>query len=142
MTVGYVLPHCPFIAPKQLFDEYFEKINVPELPQGYHDSLHPFMKSWREHRQVDELTEEQVRVARAAYYGLVTFMDELIGKLLSTLSDTRFADNTLIIYTSDHGEMAGEHRMWWKSSFIKTPSACHSSFRCPVRLPKVGQSLM
>ena len=119
MTVGYVLPHCPFIAPKRLFDEYLEKIDVPQLPQRYHDSLHPFMKSWREHRGVDELTEEHIRIARAAYYGLVTFMDELIGKLLSTLADTRFADNTLILYTSDHGEMAGEHRMWWKSSFYQ-----------------------
>ena len=119
MTVGYVLPHCPFIAPKRLFDEYLERINVPQLPQGYHGSLHPFMKSWREKRQVDELTDEQVQIARAAYYGLVTFMDEQIGKLLSTLADTRFGDNTLIIYTSDHGEMAGEHRMWWKSSFYQ-----------------------
>ena len=47
------------------------------------------------------------------------FMDEQIGKLLSTLADTRFGENTLIIYTSDHGEMAGEHRMWWKSSFYQ-----------------------
>ncbi len=119
MTVGYVLPHCPFIAPKQLFDEYIDKISVPQLPQGYHDSLHPFMKAWREHRQVDELTDEQVRIARAAYYGLVTFMDELIGKIVSTLADTHFGKDTLIIYTSDHGEMAGEHRMWWKSSFYQ-----------------------
>jgi choline-sulfatase len=119
MTVGYVLPHCPFIAPKRLFDEYLDKISVPQLPQGYRDSLHPFMKSWRDKRQVDQLTDEQVKIARAAYYGLVTFMDEQIGKLLSTLGDTRFGDNTLIIYTSDHGEMAGEHRMWWKSSFYQ-----------------------
>ena len=119
MTVGYVLPHCPFIAPKRLFDEYLDQIDVPQLPQGYHDLLHPFMRSWRENRQVDEITDEQVRTARAAYYGLVTFMDELIGRLLSTLADTRFGDNTLVIYTSDHGEMAGEHRMWWKSSFYQ-----------------------
>ena len=119
ITVGYVLPHCPFIAPKRLFDEYLDKIDVPQLPPDYHDLLHPFMKSWREHRQVDDLTDEQVRIARAAYYGLVTFMDELIGKLLSTLADTRFGENTLVIYTSDHGEMAGEHRMWWKSSFYQ-----------------------
>ena len=119
MTVGYVLPHCPFIAPKRLFDEYIDKISVPQLPQGYHSSLHPFMKVWREHRRVDELTHEQVRIARAAYYGLVTFMDELIGKIVSTLADTHFGENTMIVYTSDHGEMAGEHRMWWKSSFYQ-----------------------
>ncbi|MFC1713065.1 sulfatase-like hydrolase/transferase [Candidatus Poribacteria bacterium] len=117
LTVGYVLPHCPYIAPKRLFDEYFDKVDVPQLPDGYHDSLHPFMRKWREHRMVDELTHEQARVARAAYYGLVTLMDELIGDILSTLAKTHFGEDTLIIYTSDHGEMAGEHGMWWKSSF-------------------------
>ena len=134
MTVGYVLPHCPFIAPKRLFDEYLDKINVPQLPDGYHDSLHPFMKLWRERRGVDELTDEQVRIACAAYYGLVTFMDELIGKLLSTLADTRFGENTLIIYTSDHGEMAGEHRMWWKSSFYQDSVGVPLIFSSPGQI--------
>jgi len=134
MTVGYVLPHCPFIAPKRLFDEYFEKIDLPQLPEGYHDSLHPFMQSWREHRKVDELTAEQVRIARAAYYGLVTFMDELIGEILSTLASTRFGEDTLIIYTSDHGEMAGEHRMWWKSSFYEGSVGVPLIFSWPGQL--------
>ena len=119
LTVGYVLPHCPYIAPKRLFDEYFDKVGAPQLPDGYHDSLHPFMRSWREHRKVDELTDEQVRTARAAYHGLVTLMDELIGDIISALSKTHFGEDTLIIYTSDHGEMAGEHGMWWKSSFYE-----------------------
>ncbi len=119
MTVGYVLPHCPYIAPKRLFDEYLQTVDVPQIPADYHDTLHHFMRLWREHRCVDELTEEQVRTARAAYYGLVTLMDELIGNILSVLAKTHFSDDTVVIYTSDHGEMAGEHRMWWKSSFYE-----------------------
>ena len=119
MTVGYVLPHCPFIARKELFDEYYETVDVPKLPEGYHDRLHPFMKGWREHREVDSITDEEVRIARAAYYGLVTTMDEFIGQIMDTLAGTQFADNTVVVYASDHGEMAGEHRMWWKSSFYQ-----------------------
>ena len=141
MTVGFILPHCPFIAPKPLFEEYLDKIDVPQLPEGYHDSLHPFLKTWRQNRQVDELTDEQVRTARAAYYGLVTFMDEQVGKILSTLRDTRFGENTLIVYTSDHGEMAGVHRMWWKSSFYQNSAGVYpSSSRHPDSLPKAGRS--
>ena len=45
MTVGFVLPHCPFIAPKQLFEEYLEQVDLPQLPADYHQSLHPFMKT-------------------------------------------------------------------------------------------------
>ena len=123
MTVGYVLPHCPFICPKHLFDEYVSQIDVPQLPEGYLESLHPAVKLWREHRKIDGLTDEEVRTARAAYYGLVTMMDGLIGQILSTLEGTRFARDTMVVYTTDHGEMAGEHRMWWKSSFYEG-SAC------------------
>jgi len=134
MTVGYVLPHCPYIAPKRLFDEYFDKIHLPQIPSGYHDSLHPFMQLWRETRRPDELTDHQVRVARAAYYGLVTLMDESIGEILRTLSETRFGEDTLVIYTSDHGEMAGEHRMWWKSSFYEGSVGVPLIFSWPGQL--------
>jgi choline-sulfatase len=140
MTVGYVLPHCPYIAPKRLFDEYYEKVQVPRLPDGYHSSLHPFMRLWREHRSVDELTDEQARVARAAYYGLVTLMDELIGNIVSTLAKTHFGENTLIVYTSDHGDMAGEHGMWWKSSFYEGSVAVPLTFSWPGHLAE-GRSI-
>jgi choline-sulfatase len=119
MVVGYVLPHCPYICPKRLFDEYYDKVDVPQLPPGYLDNLHPAMRVWRERRGVDEITHDQVRIARAAYYGLVTYMDERVGEVLQTLEESGMADNTVVIYTSDHGDMAGEHRMWWKSSFYE-----------------------
>ena len=134
MTVGFVLPHCPFIAPKQLFEEYLEQVDLPQLPADYHQSLHPFMKIWRAIRKVDELADEEVRIARAAYYGLVTLMDQLIGQILDTLVQTRFGENTLVIYTSDHGEMAGEHRMWWKSSFYQSSVGVPLIFSWPGRL--------
>ena len=131
LTVGYVLPHCPFICPKRLFDEYMDQIDVPQLPERYLESLHPAVKLWREHRGVDGLTDEQVKIARAAYYGLVTVMDELIGQILTTLEGTRFAENTVVVYTTDHGEMAGEHRMWWKSSFYEGSAGVPLLFRWP-----------
>lgn len=119
LTVGGVLPHCPFICPKPLFDEYFPLTDVPALPPDYLATLHPYLRRWRECRAVDTLTEHEIRTARAAYYGLVTYLDQLIGNLLATLAATRYADNTIVIYASDHGEMAGHHRMWWKSSFYQ-----------------------
>ena len=117
LVTGYVLPHCPFICPRDLYEEYYHRVEVPAVPEGYLDRLHPAIKLWREKRGVNGLSDDAVRRARAAYYGLVTFMDGLIGRLLETLASTSFADNTAVIYLSDHGEMAGEHGMWWKSSF-------------------------
>lgn len=116
LVVGYVLPHCPFICPKDLYDEYLNQVDIPAVPEGYLDALHPALRLWRRRRGVDELDEAAVRRARAAYFGLVTFMDMQIGRLLQTLARSPWADDTAVVYTSDHGEMAGELGMWWKSS--------------------------
>mgnify|MGYP005841423947 CR=1 FL=1 len=115
LVVGYVLPHCPYICPRELFDYYHPRVRVPQLPAGYVDQLHPAERAGRERRGFDALSDEQVRTARAAYYGLVEYHDRLCGRVLDALRRTRFADNTAVIYTSDHGEMAGEHRLWTKS---------------------------
>ena len=119
MIVGGVLPHCPFICPKDLFEEYYDKVDVPRMPEQERANLHPAMKKWREARGVDGLSDEQVRTARAAYYGLVTFLDSLLGELFDALGSAGLAGDTAVFYTSDHGDMAGEHEMWWKSSFYE-----------------------
>ena len=70
-----------------------------------------------------DFPEELIRRARAGYYGLITYLDEKIGRLLQTLEETGQLENTIVIYTSDHGEMNGEHGMWRKSNFYEA-SAC------------------
>ena len=68
-------------------------------------------------RGEDTLTKEEHRRARAAYYGLTTYLDARIGEVLEALQQTHFAENTIVIYVSDHGDMCAEHGMWWKSTF-------------------------
>ena len=63
-----------------------------------------------------------MRRGRAGYYGLITYLDEKIGRLLDVLEETGQADNTLIVYCSDHGDMNGEHGMWRKSNFYDASS--------------------
>jgi len=134
LVVGYVLPHCPFICPKELYEEYYERIEIPRVPEDYLDELHPAVRLWRRMRGIDDLTEVEIRRARAAYYGLVTYMDELIGRLLKALADSRFGEETVVAYTSDHGEMAGEHGMWWKSSFYEGSARVPMIWSWPGRL--------
>jgi len=119
LVVGYVLPHCPYIAPRRLYDYYYDRVEVPEFPEGYLERLHPAMRVWRDERGVEGITPEQARQGRAAYYGLVTLLDENVGQVLGTLEETGLAASTATVYTSDHGEMAGEHGMWWKLSFYE-----------------------
>lgn len=116
LVVGGVLPHCPFICPKDLFDEYYAKVDVPRLSEAALENLHPAIRLWREERGTVDIPDEQVRTARAAYYGLVTLLDGMLGDLFSALDETGLAPETAAFYTSDHGDMAGEHEMWWKSN--------------------------
>ena len=55
--------------------------------------------------------------ARAAYFACVDFLDELLGDYLALLEHGGFLDNTIIVYASDHGELAGEHGLWWKNTW-------------------------
>jgi choline-sulfatase len=116
-VLGYTLPHCPFVARPDLFNYYYEKVDIPSVEERQPATIRRF----RELRGIynPPLSEERIRIARAAYYGLCEHIDSLIGQVLNTLDQTGLASNTLVIYTSDHGEMAGEHGCWWKSNYYE-----------------------
>ena len=78
------------------------------------------MTNFKKRRFIDEpLPKERIRVARAAYLGLCEYFDRKVGQLLDKLDETGLRDNTLVIYSSDHGEMAGEHGCWWKEQLLR-----------------------
>jgi len=136
LVTGFVLPHCPFIAPKQLYDYYYENMYLPEIPDGYLENMHPVMQGWRERRGIDDLTDEEIRKARAGYYGLVEYFDGIIGRLLQGLDEAGFGDNTVIVYVSDHGESAGENGLWWKSNFYEASAGVPMIISAPGRYPE------
>ncbi len=119
-VVGFVLPHPPFICPKDLWLYYLDRVTIPQVPPGYFDHLNPAIRRWRKDRGIEELPDEVVRKARAGYYGLVTQHDALIGKIFDVLEkEPGLRETTAVAYTSDHGEMAGENGMWWKNNFYE-----------------------
>jgi choline-sulfatase len=116
-------PHFPFIVRPEYFYYYYPKYaDVPGIPQGHLEEQHPQIKNVRRYFDCDDIPEEQVRIARAAYYGLVEFADEQIGILLDALQANGLADDTIVIYIADHGESLGQHGLWYKCTFYE-PSA-------------------
>ncbi len=118
LCAGYNSPHFPLIAPADCFAKYHPD-NV-DLPVGWDrpiPDLGPHQQRVRRLFGLEGITEEQTLRARAAYFGLITWMDQQIGQLLAKLENTGLSENTVVIYTADHGEMAGTHGMWWKSNF-------------------------
>lgn len=131
-VAGFVLPHCPFVAPKNLFEYYYEKIDIPAVEAEQPAAV----TRYRDHRGILEpLPPERIRVARAAYFALCEYFDSLVGKVLDCLETEGLAENTLVVYCSDHGEQAGEHGCWWKSTYYEASARVPLIARLPGEIP-------
>lgn len=126
ISVGFMLPHQPFVARKEDYELYEDNMTMPKYPEPYSDNLHPYFKWWREKCGITDVENGEIIRARTAYWALVTRMDIMIGQILTALKDNNLDENTLIIYSSDHGEQVGEHGLWWKQTFyehsVKVPA--------------------
>ncbi|MHC4200901.1 MAG: sulfatase-like hydrolase/transferase [Planctomycetota bacterium] len=112
---GYVAPHFPLIVPERYWEPYKGKVAMPVLPEGHLGSQPLNYKHLRIGFDVEDVPAEIVRKGRELYYGLTQWVDEEIGKVLEALRSSKVADNTVVIYTTDHGENIGEHGLWWKN---------------------------
>jgi choline-sulfatase len=135
-VAGFVLPHSPFVCPKEDWKYYYDRVSVPRLPAGYVERLHPAVKKWREARGVTDLNDEEIRRGRAGYYGLVTQFDRQAGRILTALRESGLEKNTLVVYTTDHGEKAGENGLWWKFNFYDGSASVPLIISLPGRLPE------
>lgn len=117
LSVSLVCPHHPLIAPPEFYDMYPPDA-VPE-PKAV-PSRHPWIQALRENRNhADFFNDETRRIAIASYFGLCSFLDDNVGKVLWALQANGFAENTIVIYTSDHGENLGARELWGKNNFYE-----------------------
>ena len=121
MTVGLFRPHTPLVAPKKYFDLYPEdSIKVPVVPDGYLKQLpRPAVASIRRKKDQVDLPTDLARKAIQAYYASISFADAQLGRVLDALKETGLADNTIVVFTSDHGYHMGEHGHWQKTTLFE-----------------------
>lgn len=114
--VSLVSPHYPLSAPKAFAHLYNAKdMSWPIAYAPKDRPTHPEIQRLATFFDYDShFDSDQVRSARAAYFGLVSFMDASVGRILAALDESGQAEETLVIYTSDHGEMLGDHGLWTK----------------------------
>ena len=122
---SFVCPHPPFIAPQELYDLYpLDQIPLPVQNLPDEQPSHPALDALRHTMQYDGgFTEDQIRNVTAAYYGACTHLDQQIGRVLEVLEETGLAENTRIIYTSDHGESMGARGLWGKFTLYEESAA-------------------
>jgi choline-sulfatase len=122
LLVGTYAPHCPYIGYSAWYDYYYEQLPPLKPARAEYDSLHPAIRRWIDLRGVGDVTEEELRRVRAAYYAMITFTDENFGKVLEAARQTLDMSNTVVMYGSDHGDNAGEHGLFWKTNFYEGSS--------------------
>lgn len=135
LQVSYTHPHEPYLCRKEFWDLYEDQeIPMPRvsaLPEQEHDP-----HSARLLRDFGMLgirfSDEDVRRAIRAYYGSISFIDSMVARVLDALRATGADTNTVIIFTSDHGEMLGERGMWFKKHFFE------KSLRVPLIMTGPG----
>ena len=117
-------PHYPLIAPDKFY-ELYDSISLPR-PRLYerHDRRdHPVIAHYRDTWNYDNYFDaERLAVGLRAYYGLCSFLDFHVGRILTALDESGLADDTLVIYTSDHGENLGNRGLWGKSVMYEESS--------------------
>ena len=144
LHAGFFRPHPPFSAAAP----WHEAMAVDRIPPALGDKAeaeqHPLMRHWLGSQKrssyyqgaggtVQPLSAEEVRATRQAYYGLIAEVDDAIGRVLAALRDTGQAEETLVIFTADHGEQLGDHGLlgklgWFDQSYhlpliIRDPAA-------------------
>ncbi|MDA0920817.1 MAG: sulfatase [Planctomycetota bacterium] len=121
MAVGLYRPHTPYVAPKSYFDRYpLEKIVVPTVPDGYFETLpDPAVKSLTRKKDQLNLADNLARQAIQAYYASITFADAQVGRIVAAVDRLGLAENTVIVFTSDHGYHMGEHGYWQKTTLFE-----------------------
>lgn len=126
LFVGLVAPHFPLVVPQAYLDLYPPaSLPLPKLrPQdGYR--RHPWVERLANYNRLDEQlgSDAQRRLAMACYFALVSFMDEQVGRLLQAIDDSGQAEDTLVLYLSDHGDNLGARGLWNKSVLYRESTA-------------------
>jgi choline-sulfatase len=132
-------PHDPYVIPQSYWDRYEGvDIDMPRVRMAAGD-LDPHSRRLRHVCGLDlqAVNEAQVRAARRAYYGAVSYVDDQVGVLLAALTDTGHADDTVVLLLADHGDMLGERGLWYKMSFFepacRIPLIVHAPRRFAAR---------
>lgn len=133
LFVGWIAPHDAFVAPRR-YAQMYPPGDV-ELPANFHDDLADKPAIYRRHKEMlwSQLSPADYRRAIGRYWAMCTMLDDFVGMILRALDETGQAEDTLVIYSSDHGDMAGGHGL-----FLKGIMPFEETYRVPlvIRWPR------
>lgn len=114
LTVSLTHPHDPYNIHREYWDQYegedipLPNVKIPEEEQDPHSQRLLQVCGLKD----SDLPEEAIARARRAYFGAMSYVDDNVGKLLSVLKECDMEDDTIVVFSSDHGDMLGERGLW------------------------------
>ncbi|MEM7338732.1 MAG: choline-sulfatase [Actinomycetota bacterium] len=120
MVASFINPHDPYVAQPQWWSHYnLDDIDAPDVIDPALLDAHSRRVRAGIEADTVSYSEEQVRRARCGYYANTSYVDHWLGRLMATLTETGLADRTVVIFTSDHGDMLGDRGLWYKMTFFE-----------------------
>ena len=122
VTVSFTHPHDPYVARQEFWDLYDDvDVPMPSTPSITPGELDPHSARLRHviAADVTDVSPDQVRNARRAYFANISYVDRWVGELLATLDRHGMRDDTAVVFTADHGDMLGERGLWYKMNFFE-----------------------
>ena len=148
LTLSMIQPHDPYLCREDKWQSYREEdIDLPQTPLGsVTEDPHSTRLRYSYGANEMELSDDTVRNARRAYYGSISDIDDKVAEVLSALDESGLAENTVVIFTADHGDMLGERGMWFKMNFLehsaRVPLIVHAPKMFSPRRVKEAVSLV
>lgn len=136
LTVSFTHPHSPYVTLKKYWDLYsHDDIDMPAVSPIAPEEMDALSR-WIHYAHggdLDTVLDEHVRNARHAYYGMVSYIDDKVGSLMRALRESGQDENTIVIFTADHGDMLGERGQWYKQTFFDWSARIPLMVSCPSR---------
>ena len=147
LAVGFVRPHVPYTAPKAFFDLYdLDEIQIPQVPDNEMSDIPLMGKSigygtikTGDHHAVANLSDTYWKELVYGYLACVSFVDSQLGKVLKALENSSYADNTIVVLWSDHGQHLGEKKHWRKQALWEESTRVPLCFKVPAQTSR-GQT--
>ena len=142
LGVGFVRPHVPFVAPRMYYPPFkpYSQMILPPKIDGDWDDIPKAGINYKTSENM-KMDLRRQRKALGGYYASVAFMDAQVGKVMQALRDAELEENTIVIFTSDHGYHLGEHDFWAKVSLRDESAGVPLIISVPGKEPAVCSSL-
>jgi choline-sulfatase len=137
VTVSFTHPHDPYVTRGEFWDRYdHDAIPLPIVGPLAPDAVDPHSRRLSRLMSADTtpVTDRQVRTARHAYLANISYVDDFVAEIMSTIERLGMGDDTVVIFTADHGDMLGERGLWYKMNYFEHSARIPMILRAPGRV--------